>query len=85
MKQSRLSLVAIAALLGVAMGPGAAARSAVQRDAAQRAWGGGARVWSGTRHQNGPGWTQAQVKRMARKRRNQARNKAHHQRARGGR
>ena len=35
-------------------------------------------------YQNGPGWTVAQVKRMAKKRRNQNRNKREH-RAKGGR
>lgn len=40
----------------------------------------GGRGPSWNRHPNGPGWSQAQVQRMARKRRNQRRNKLAHRR-----
>lgn len=43
---------------------------------ALRHLGGGYGSWRRSRHPNGPGWSQAQVQRMARKRRNQVRHRA---------
>lgn len=72
MKRSSLLSIAAASLLG------SAALMPAVHPALRKGLGGGYRR---QRYPNGPGWTHAQVQRMARKRRNQSSNRRAQRRA----
>jgi hypothetical protein len=82
----RRNLAALAAMaiagMGVAAGatqiPAPVPRSAVRPEARRRSLFAPAALGRSTRAGRGPGWTHAQVKRMAKKRRNVLRNRRAH-------